>query len=281
MDAVKIEGLCKNYKEFKLDNVSFEIPEGTIMGLIGENGAGKSTVINLITGACIKDSGNIEIYGTEADKMPVKDREIIGTVFAGCGFPDEMTVNEVNGILKSIYDTWDEEKFFGYIEKFGIMKKGKIRSFSTGMRMKLEIAAAFSHGAKLLILDEATNGLDPAARMEILDMLMDFIQDERCAVLISSHIVGDLEKICDYITFIHNGRVIFSENKDELLEKYAVINVSEKQLSELDSDAVVAEDRTKWSNKALVYKSMIPEGFEKEKTTVEDIMLYYIKRSER
>ena len=147
--------------------------------------------------------------------------------------------------------------------------------------MKLEIAIALSHEAKLLILDEVTNGLDPSARMEILDMLLDFIQNEDRAVLISSHIIGDLEKICDYITFIHNGEIVFSENKDDLLERYSVINVSDKQIEELDEKAIVALDKKSFSSKALVYKNMIPNGFETERTTIEDIMLYHLKRGEK
>lgn len=281
MNALEIDKLTKNYRNFTLDGVSFSIPEGSIMGLIGENGAGKSTIINIITGAVHKDGGKVKIYGRDSESLTKAQRSEIGTVIAECGFPDELNLRDINSILKSVYKNWDEKKFFEYADRFSLYKKSRIKTFSTGMKMKLEIAIALSHGAKLLILDEATNGLDPSARLEILDLLMDFIQDERCSVLISSHIIGDLEKICDYITFIHNGKVIFSEEKDELLEKYAVINVDEGQLAELDISAVVAADRTSWSSKALVYRKMIPDSFETEKTNIEDIMLYYLKRSEK
>lgn len=281
MNALETERLTKKYKDFTLDNVSFNVPAGTVMGLIGENGAGKSTIINLITGACIKDGGSVRIYGKNTEKMTASERSDIGTVLADCGFPEELTISEANIVMKGIYKTWDEKKFFEYADRFGLKRKNRIKTFSTGMKMKLEIAIALSHGARLLILDEATNGLDPAARMEMLDIIMDFIQEEDHAVLMSSHIIGDLEKICDYITFIHEGRVVFSENKDELLEKYAVINVNDSKLRELDEKAVIAVEKTSWSSRALVLKNMIPEGFETDKTTLEDIMLLYLKRSEK
>lgn len=180
-----------------------------------------------------------------------------------------------------MYRQWDSKKFFDYIERFSLYKKSRIKTYSTGMKVKLEIAIALSHNAKLLILDEVTNGLDPSARMEILDMLLDFIQDEKRAVLISSHIIGDLEKICDYITFIHKGKIVFSENKDDILDKYAVINVDGQKMKELDEKAVISVSRTSYSEKALVYRDAIPSGFETEKTSIEDIMLYYIKRSDK
>ncbi len=281
MNALEIESLTKEYKNFALDGVSFIIPEGTIMGLIGENGAGKSTIINLITGAAVKDSGKIDIYGKPSDKLTKDEKAEIGTVISGCGFPEELNAVDVNSIMKSVYRQWDSKKFFDYIERFSLYKKSRIKTYSTGMKVKLEIAIALSHNAKLLILDEVTNGLDPSARMEILDMLLDFIQDEKRAVLISSHIIGDLEKICDYITFIHKGKIVFSENKDDILDKYAVINVDGQKMKELDEKAVISVSRTSYSEKALVYRDAIPSGFETEKTSIEDIMLYYIKRSDK
>ena len=281
MNALEIESLTKKYKNFALDGVSFIIPEGTIMGLIGENGAGKSTIINLITGAAVKDSGKIDIYGKPSDKLTKDEKAEIGTVISGCGFPEELNAVDVNSIMKSVYRQWDSKKFFDYIERFSLYKKSRIKTYSTGMKVKLEIAIALSHNAKLLILDEVTNGLDPSARMEILDMLLDFIQDEKRAVLISSHIIGDLEKICDYITFIHKGKIVFSENKDDILDKYAVINVDGQKMKALDEKAVISVSRTSYSEKALVYRDAIPSGFETEKTSIEDIMLYYIKRSDK
>lgn len=278
MNILEVRGLKKHYNKFDLNDVSFSIPEGTIMGLIGENGAGKSTVINMIIGAVNKDAGKIYIFGKEVQNTDYAMKNEIGTVLAGCGLPEELSAADANKVLKSIYSNWDEKKFFDLIEKSGLNKKKKIKDYSTGMKMKLELAAAFSHGAKLLILDEVTNGLDPMARNEILDILMGFIQDEKCSVLISSHIIGDLERICDYITFIHKGELVFSEEKDALLEKHAVINVDEQKFSELDEEAVIAVDKTKYSSKALVIKSRIPTGFEFEKTSIEDIMLFYMKR---
>lgn len=281
MNILEIEKLSKNYKNFSLDNISFTVPEGCIMGLIGENGAGKTTIINLVTGASKKSGGNIKIFGKDSENLKDHERVDIGVVLTGCGFPEEITVARAEKILSGIYENWDSKTFFDYIGKFDLPLKKKIKTLSTGMKMRFEIAAALSHDAKLLILDEVTNGLDPAARMEVLDMLLDFIQDEKRSVLISSHIVGDLEKICDYITFIHKGELVFSENKDDILEKYAIINIDDAQLKELDERAVVSVQKTSCSQTALVFKDRIPSGFESEKASIEDIMVYYVKRGDR
>lgn len=280
MNILEVNGLKKHYNNFDMDNVSFSLPEGTIMGLIGENGAGKSTVINMIIGAVIKDGGKIYLFGKDTNDTDYLLRNDIGIVLAGCGFPEELCAYDANKILKNIYSNWDENNFLNSLRRFNLDKKKKIKDYSTGMKMKFELAVALSHNAKLLILDEVTNGLDPMARNEILDILLDFIQDEKRSVLISSHIIGDLEKICDYITFLHKGKLIFSEEKDVLLEKYAVINVEKQKLSELDEGAVIALDKTSFSSKALVIKNMIPREFEVEKTSIEDIMLFYMKRGE-
>jgi len=280
MNILEVSGLEKQYKNFKLHNVSFSIPEGTVMGLIGENGAGKSTVINMIIGAVIKDEGMISLFGKDSKNFDYTLRNDIGIVLAGCGFPEELCAKDANRILKSIYFNWNESEFFRLLSKFNLEEKKKIKDYSTGMKMKFELAVALSHKAKLLILDEITNGLDPMARNEILDILLDFIQDETCSVLISSHIIGDLEKICDYITFLHKGKLIFSEEKDMLLEKYAVVNIDEHKLSELNEEAIVAIDKTRFSSKALVIKDMVPREFDAEKTSIEDIMLFYMKRGE-
>ncbi len=281
MNILEIEKLCKNYKNFTLDNVSFTLPEGAIMGLIGENGAGKSTIINLITGAVQKNGGNIKIFGKPQENLTDEDHACIGTVLSGCGFPEEMTVGMAERVMRGMYKNWDSSAFLKYAADFQLPLKKKIRTLSTGMKMRLEIAAALSHNARLLILDEVTNGLDPAARMDVLDMLLDFIQDERRSVIISSHIVGDLEKICDYITFIHQGKIVFSENKDDLLEEYAIINIDDAQLKELDETAVIAVNKTSCTQTALVLKNKIPGTFECEKAGIEDIMVYYIKRSDK
>lgn len=280
MNILEVNGLKKHYNNFDMDNVSFSLPEGTIMGLIGENGAGKSTVINMIIGAVIKDGGKIYLFGKDTNDTDYLLRNDIGIVLAGCGFPEELCAYDANKILKNIYSNWDENNFLNSLRRFNLDKKKKIKDYSTGMKIKFELAVALSHNAKLLILDEVTNGLDPMARNEILDILLDFIQDEKRSVLISSHIIGDLEKICDYITFLHKGKLIFSEEKDVLLEKYAVINVEKQKLSELDEGAVIALDKTSFSSKALVIKNMIPREFEVEKTSIEDIMLFYMKRGE-
>ena len=259
VNSIEVRGLCKRYGAFALDNVSFTLPTGCIMGLIGENGAGKSTTIRLLLGLAKRSGGEVSVLGCDPETAEPELREEIGVVMDDCPFPETMTLRDVRRILAAAYRHFDEAKFD-----------------SRGMRMKLSIAAALSHGSRLLILDEPTSGLDPVTRDELLDILLDFIQDEGHSVLISSHILSDLEKACDYITFIHSGRVIFSEEKDELLDKYVIAKGSEREISALDSDAVVGVRRGAFGSEALVERRAAG-ALTHERASIEDIMLYYIK----
>ena len=212
-NALIIDSLTKKYRNFVLDNVSFNVPCGTIVGLIGENGAGKSTTIKAILGLIQKDAGQITILGKREKDIDFAIRNQIGVVFDGNNFPNTLTPKKLNALMKKIYPEWNENKFFSSLKRLSIPDNKKVKTFSKGMKMKLSIAVAFSHNSKLLILDEATSGLDPVVRDDILDMFLDFVQNETHSILVSSHITGDLEKIADYIVFIHNGKVIFSESK--------------------------------------------------------------------
>ena len=222
INAAELRNVCKVRKDFKIDNVSFKLPSGTITGFVGENGAGKTTVIELILDIIKRDSGEILVFGMDNITHRSEIHEDIGVVFDTVKFPDTLTACDLNKIMSGIYKNWDEDEFVGYCARFALPIDKKFARFSRGMTMKLSLAAAFSHKAKLLILDEPTGGLDPAARNEILDIIQEFVCDEEHTVLFSSHIIGDLERIADRIVFIRGGRIIFSEDTIELSETRAL-----------------------------------------------------------
>ena len=280
-NAIEINGISKKLGDFVLDDISFSLPCGSILGLVGENGAGKSTLIKLILGAMRADCGNIRVLGkdnTERDFTETKND--IGAVLDESYFPEMITAKQVGKIFKNAYRNFDEDKYSSYIEKFSIPENKKFKEYSRGMRMKLGIAAALSHMPRLLLLDEATSGLDPLIRDELLDVFSNFTADEKNSVLISSHIVSDLEKICDYIAFLHNGRLVFFEEKDKLLDEYVLLKLTHENFNDIDSSAVIGSKENSYGVCALVKKSGIPKGFLHEQTTLEDIILFFAKGDE-
>lgn len=277
MNALEIKNLTKKYDGFQLDNISFTLPSGCIMGLIGENGAGKSTTINLIMDVINRDEGEIIVLGKDNRDNFKLTKEDIGIVLDEVGLPETFTVGQVNKIMKATYRNWDEEIYFNYIKDFKLPDKKAIKDYSRGMKMKLAIAVALSHHAKLLILDEATSGLDPIVRDEILDIFLDFTRQEDHSILISSHIVSDLEKLCDYITFLHNGKLIFCEEKDRLLEKYGMLHLTTEEWMNLDPEAVKGKRVNNYGINALVERSKIPLSMNVEPASIEDIMLFMVK----
>lgn len=240
--ALQIGNLCKSYKntDFKLQNVSFNIPQGTIVGFVGKNGAGKSTTINAILNVIHKDSGEITFFGETMTDTSKLMRNDIGVVFDAAHFSGELTPMKLEKVLGDIYEKWDSELFFTYLERFYIPTNKKIKTFSRGMTMKLSISVALSHRARLLILDEATAGLDPVVREEILDVFLEFVEDESNSILISSHISSDLEKIADYITFIDSGKIILTEKKDTLIYKYGIARMKQSDFDKLDESEYLA-----------------------------------------
>ena len=279
--AIEVRNLTKEYENFKLENVSFNVGKGTIMGFIGENGAGKSTTIRAILNLIKKDNGLITVLGKEINRNEKGIKNELGIVLNDGNFNEKLNVKAINKIMKNIYKRWDDDVFYKYIEKFNIDTSKKIEEFSKGMKMKLSIAIALSHKAKILILDEATSGLDPVARDEVLDILMEFIQNEENSILMSSHITSDLEKIVDYITFIHNGKIIFSENKDKLIYDMGVVKCTEKQFKTIE-----VQDRMFYKKGIFNYEVLIDNRDEFSKkypslvinnSNLEEIMLFYIK----
>lgn len=272
-NALEIRGLCKEYEGFALKNVSFAVPRGTVMGLIGENGAGKTTTIKAVLDLIRPDSGEITVLG-ERGAADAAVRERIGVVLDDGGFPSTMNAVQVDTLLGKAYRNWDSAQFFAYIERFGIAKGKPIKDYSKGMKTKLMIAAALSHHAELLLLDEPTSGLDPVVRDEVLDLLYDFMQDENHAILLSSHITSDLDKIADEITFIHKGEVLLSEPRDVLLDTYGVLHCTADQLAALEPSAVRAKRVGTFGCEALVRRDGVPENWPIEPVNIEQIMLF-------
>lgn len=281
MNALEIKNISKTYKNFKLDDISFVLPCGHIMGLIGENGAGKSTIINCILDIIEKDSGSISVLGQKNDKNNVSLKENIGVVLDASDVYDNYTVKQVENIMKDVYKQWNHEVYDYYIQKFALPLNKMIKDFSRGMKMKMAITIALSHQPKLLILDEATSGLDPIMRDEILDVFMEFVQDENHAILLSSHISSDLEKIADYIAFIHEGKLILSTSKDELIYEYGLMKCRNDEFDMIDKEDIIryriktyeveilVKDREKMAKK---YPNCIVDP-----TKLDDIMMLYVK----
>lgn len=274
---LSIRGLSKRYMNFSVEDVTFKVPDGTVVGLIGENGAGKSTIIKSVLGAVHPDGGEILVDGMPLDKLDRSGRQKISFVLDDMGLPMELTLSMLDKVLANIFEKWDSAKFKSLVQKFGLPEKKMLREFSKGMKMKATIAVALSYESNLLILDEPTSGLDPVVRDDILEMIYDYNRQNGRAALISSHITTDLEKICDYIVYIHGGKVIFNEEKDELLSRYAIYSTDEKQLAELDKTAVVKVLHRDYGVDILASKEKMPRDFEYRPVSLDDIMLFYSK----
>lgn len=282
MNAIEIRGLCKKYKKFSLQSLDLVLPEGCIMGLAGENGAGKSTTIKLILNAISRDSGEITVLGVDNLSPEFTSvKEDLGVVLDEACFPDPITVKQVNGIMKNIYRNWNEDVYYDYVDRFELPEKQMFKEYSKGMKMKLAIAVALSHDPKLLILDEATSGLDPIVRDEILDVFNDFTRDEKHSVLLSSHIISDMEKICDYFAFIHKGKLMLCDEKDAVLNKYGVLKLSKEEFEAVPAEAIHGKKETDYGIEVLVEKALVSSAFEFEHTTLEDIILFLAKEDRK
>ncbi|MDD2955499.1 MAG: ABC transporter ATP-binding protein [Oscillospiraceae bacterium] len=280
-NILEVTGLCRSLGDFSLQDVSFSLPRGTIMGLVGENGAGKTTIIRLILGGLAPDRGEIRLLGEDPRRAPAQVKERLGVVTDECCFYESLRPRDVACILRPLYSHWDDGLFGKYLRQFSLPENKTVKEFSKGMKMKLSIAAALSHHPELLILDEATSGLDPIVRDEILDIFLEFIQDETRGVLLSSHIVSDLEKTADYITFLHHGQVKFSEEKDLLLERYGVLRCGVQELEALNPSDRAAARETRFGASLLVpdreKAAQKYPGFVIDRARIEDIMLYMVK----
>lgn len=277
MNALEINELRKSYKDFELESVSFSLPSGCILGLIGENGAGKSTIIKLILNMINRDGGTITVLGKDNKENFELTKEDIGVVLDDIGFPECITAQQVNNIMKYTYKNWNEKLYYEYIRQFDIPEKKQFKEYSRGTKMKLGIAVALSHDPKLLILDEATNGLDPVVRDEITDIFSEFTRDESHTILISSHIVSDLEKICDYIAFLHKGKLMLCEEKDRLLEEYVLVQCSADDFTRIRKEGVKGVKKSVYNVEAVVERRCVPAGIRVIPVTIEELFVFMVK----
>lgn len=279
MNAIEVKCLCKSFGAFELKDLDLCLPKGCILGLVGENGAGKSSTIKLLLGSLKPDAGEISILGQPGGRAMGKIKEEIGVVLDTVGFPDALCAKELEKVLEGCYESWDKELFAGYMESLRLPWDKPFKDFSKGMKMKLGIAAALSHRPKLLILDEATGGLDPVVRDEVTDLFAEFTRDEEHAILISSHIVSDLEKLCDYIAFLHEGRLLVCEEKDELLRLHGKVLAEEADIDALSAGAVLTKRSTPYGAEAVVRREKLPAGAETGPVTLEELFVAMIREA--
>ena len=284
-NAIEIKELTKKYDGFTLDAISFAVPKGCVMGFIGQNGAGKTTTIRALLNIIKTDGGSIRMLGMDHVKDEYAIKEQIAAVFDELPFHESFTADQVNTMFRGLYRSWDEERFFAYLNRFSLPRKKKIAKFSKGMKMKLQIATDLSHGAKLLIMDEATTGLDPVVRNEILDIFREYIQDEDHSVLMSSHITSDLEKIADCVTFIDKGKILLTGYKDEILERHAVMKCAKAELDRISTADYISARRNDFSAEVMVAdlaaaKRQYPD-LTFDRTTLEEIMLFYVNQGKK
>ena len=282
-NVIELKGVTKDYGDFKLDDVSFSVPEGSVCGFIGQNGAGKTTTIQIILDAINRDGGEVYVFGKSMDKDSAALRENIGVVFDEMGFHDFLTAKQINTIMKNVYKNWNSEKFFEYLKRFSLPTKKACGSFSRGMRMKLQIATALSHDAKLLIMDEPTSGLDPVVRNEMLQIFREYVIEEDHTILLSSHITGDLEQLADEVVFIDGGKIVLKGNKDEILEKHGILRCKKDELGSISQSLLVSAEFSSLGAEALVndkkaaqklYPQMLIEP-----AGLEQIMIYYVNKA--
>ena len=276
MNALEIRGLTKHFADFTLDNLNLILPGGCILGLIGENGAGKSTTIRLILGMLRADSGTVTILGQDSRENPVLTKQDIGVVLDEVGIPECMTPKQVGKVMANVFLRWNAETYQGLLARFSLPENKKYKEFSKGMKMKLGLAVALSHEAKLLILDEATGGLDPVVRDEVVDMLAEFTRDETHAILISSHIVSDLEKLCDYVAFLHKGKLLLCEEKDLLLSEYGILHCKPEELPE---EGILHKKQNAYGVEAIVRRDAVKPETALSPISMEELFVFMSKEA--
>ncbi|MCI9037398.1 MAG: ABC transporter ATP-binding protein [Oscillospiraceae bacterium] len=277
-NAIEIKGLTKHYKDFSLENMDLTLPAGCVLGLVGENGAGKSTTIRLIMDALERDGGTVSVLGVDNQSKAFQDlKEDIGVVLDETFVPEILSAKQLGKIMAGTFRNWDQAAYDGWLNRLGLPQDKKLKDYSRGMTMKLGIAAALSHGARLLLLDEATGGLDPMVREELLEVFADFAAQDGHAVLLSSHIVSDLERICDYIAFLHKGKLMMCEEKDVLLDRYGILKCTREQLRNIPEEAVHGKRVGAYGVEALVEREYMPRDVVVDRAALEDIILYLSK----
>ncbi len=283
-NLIETIGLCKRYRGFTLDHIDLTVPEGTIVGLIGENGAGKTTTIKAILNVIHPDAGTVRLMGMDPQRQAA--RQQVGVVFEDSYFYGGLNGAQIDRIMAGIHPQWDSQKFRRDLRRFDLDPKKPVKDFSRGMRMKISLATALASHPRLLVLDEATSGLDPVVRGEMLDLFLEFIQDEGCGILLSSHITGDLERVADQIAYIHRGKLLFQRDKDQLLQETAIVRCSGTQLDRLPRDLVVArQDGGLGGSAALVrdvtqVRRLLPNAVI-DRVTIDEMMQFYAGRESK
>lgn len=277
MNAIEIRNLTKIYESFALDNLNLTLPSGCIMGLIGENGAGKSTTIKLILDIIKRNNGTITIFGQDNIQNITALKEDIGVVTDEIGFPECLTAKQINKIMRHTFKNWDENYYFDLLKRMDVPDNKEFKKFSRGTKMKLGIAVAMSHNPKLLLLDEPTSGLDPVVRDEVVELFSEFTRDETHSVLISSHIVSDLEKICDYIAFLHKGKLMLCEEKDALYSDFGMVHCTKEQLAELAPSAIIGTKESPYGVNVIVRRNAVPSGMNIMPVNIEELFIFMVK----
>lgn len=284
-NAIEIRDLTVKYDGFTLDHVSFDVAKGSIMGFIGQNGAGKTTTIKSLLNIIKRDEGSIKMLGLDNIENEYEIKEQLSAVFDELPFDDQLNAKDLNFILRDVYREWDSNLYKGYLDRFGLPMKKKFGDFSKGMKMKLQIAVALSHNAKLLVMDEATTGLDPVVRNECLDIFLEYLQDESHSILMSSHITSDLEKVADSVTFINRGKILLTGYKDDVLETHGVIKCKKADYKEIEPADIVSARITDYGAEIMVSDKAICRnkysGLAMDNTTIEEIMLYYVNAEKK
>ncbi|WP_028515706.1 ABC transporter ATP-binding protein [Ruminococcus flavefaciens] len=284
-NAIEIKDLTKKYDGFTLDKVSFNVPKGSIMGFIGQNGAGKTTTINAILNIVKKDEGEIKLLGLDHEKDEYDAKKQIAAVFDELPFDDRLNAITIDKVFREVFEEWSSETFFNYLDRFSLPRKKKFGKFSKGMKMKLQIASALSHNAKLLIMDEATTGLDPVVRNEILDIFLEYLQNEDHSILMSSHITSDLDKVADSVTFIDKGKVLISGYKDDILYSHGILKCTKDDYKDIAPEDIVSARLNDFGAEIMVSDkaecSRKYSGAVIDPATLEDIMLFYVNRGKK
>lgn len=279
MNALELKNVTKSFTGFRLDAINLTLPCGCVMGLVGENGAGKSTTIKLILDMLHKDGGSITVLGRDNQDDIRLTKEDVGVVMDEVGIPECLNAKQVGNVMRHTFRNWDDAEYARLLQKLSVPERKPFKEFSRGMKMKLGIAVAMSHGSKLLLLDEATSGLDPVVRDEVLEMFDDFTRDETHSILISSHIVSDLEKLCDYVAFLHQGKLMLCEEKDALLSQYAMVHCTAEQMKTLQPDAVLHKKETPYGVEAMVRRSAVPNGWSVSPISMEELFVFMVKEA--
>ena len=276
-NCIEVKNITRKYPQFTLKNLSFNVPKGSVVGFIGENGAGKTTTIKAILGLLKDGEGEITVLGEDPKKLSPRTKEKIGVVFDGLAFPENLNAKQLDRVMKEIFKPWSSDRFFDYAKKFDLPVDKKFKTFSRGMTMRMSIAAALSHDTELLILDEPTGGLDPVVRSEILDIFLEFMQDENHSILMSTHITSDLEHIADYICFIHKGELVFTMERNDMLDKHRILKCTDEQLEGIDKSDIIGVRKGRFQNEVLTVNAAKYPDITADAPTIEEIMVFYVK----